>query len=469
MSILISAPIRTGKTLRTIKHIFDELNKGRQVYTNIVGIKIDGVISVASSIADPFDWRNLPNGSVLVWDEAHEHPAFSEQDLLKNYELANRFEYDDQIETILDDISLKPTEKKSKIDEVERKYKKDLERKKEEIRDIGRALLLHGHFGIEIYFITQRVTKLNTDVLASVTTHYVMRRKFGWDQAIIWEFGEAMTTWSKSTAQIALNKTVWRFPKHLYKFYISSENHQVKQSYPKEVIMYACIALAFIGFALFKGYQTGFFGIFGDKQQTVSTQEPVQNNQGEVEAVELPKDSKEALQLEKLQAESLGLTVEQLRDLKNPEKRNQEIAEQQAQYNATYKISYNPADPYASKVDAQYQATSLPKFSGCIKFNGKYTAYTEQGTKINDVNPSACKRLIDDGDRPYDYFKENNNAMVSQNYNPQTNQQVVEQNIQQIPMTREQLAKYQQYIDDTQKNQIDSHLQSRTVNGANAL
>ena len=57
MSILISAPIRTGKTLYTVKCIFDELNKGRQVYTNIVGIKIDGVISVSSSIDKPFDWR----------------------------------------------------------------------------------------------------------------------------------------------------------------------------------------------------------------------------------------------------------------------------------------------------------------------------------------------------------------------------------------------------------------------------
>ena len=80
MSILISAPIRTGKTLYTVKCIFDELNKGRQVYTNIVGIKIDGVISVSSSIDSPFDWRTLPKDSVLVWDEAHEHAAFSEQD-----------------------------------------------------------------------------------------------------------------------------------------------------------------------------------------------------------------------------------------------------------------------------------------------------------------------------------------------------------------------------------------------------
>lgn len=289
--------------------------------------------------------------------------------------------------------------------------------------------------------------------------------------AIIWEFGEAMTRWSKSTADVALNKTYWRYPKYLFKFYKSSENHQVRTSYPKEVVMYGLLALAMIGFGFYKGYQTGFFGVFGKKEQTVKSEDVQQPQNGAVlpEAKEIPKDSPEALELEKLQAESLGLTVEQLRDLKNPEKRNQQLADQQAQYNAIYQVSYNPADPYATKSTGEYQATSLPKFSGCIKFNGKYTAYTEQGTKITDVNPSACKRLIDDADRPYNYFKENNNAMATQNYNPQNNLQTDQQNIQQIPMTREQYAKYQQYLDDSQKNTVDSRLDARTVNGANSL
>lgn len=110
MSILISAPIRTGKTLYVIKCIFDELNKGRQVFTNIVGIKIDGVISVTSDIGDPFDWRNLPNGSVLVWDEAHEHPAFAERDLLKDYKLDDT-KYNQDVNDILK-LNITQSEKK---------------------------------------------------------------------------------------------------------------------------------------------------------------------------------------------------------------------------------------------------------------------------------------------------------------------------------------------------------------------
>lgn len=265
MSVLISAPIRTGKTLFSVKCIFDELNKGRMVYTNIVGIKIDGVISVASSPDKPFDWRDLPNGSVLIWDEAHEHPAFSADDLLKEYDI-DRDHYDDQIDRI-NTLDLSITEKKRRIDEVEKFYKKELLKRKEQIKDIGRGLLLHGHFGIEIYFITQRPAKLNADVLASVTTHYVMRRKFGMDASMIWEFGEAMTSWSKSTAEIALNRFLWRYPKHLYKFYVSSENHQVKKSFPAKYLGFAVVPLLLFGYGFSNATSTSFFGLFGDKEE----------------------------------------------------------------------------------------------------------------------------------------------------------------------------------------------------------
>lgn len=459
MSILISAPIRTGKTLLVIKYIFDELNKGRQVYTNIVGINIDGVISVASSIDEPFDWRNLPNGSVLVWDEAHEHPAYSEQDLLKTFRIDST-EYDQRIDEINADSSLSVTIKKQKVDEIQRAYKLALDRKKEEIKDIGRSLLLHGHFGIEIYFITQRVTKLNTDVLASVTSHFVMRRKFGMDAALIWEFGEAMTTWSKSTAEIALNKRLWRYPKHLYKFYKSSENHQVRKSFPMEIGFYACLIIALFGFGLHKAYQGGMFGLFRDTSETAT------KNQNQAQQPEKKPEPTQD-QIDEQNAKNMGVTLAQYRDLQNPEKRNQEIEQQQARYNVTYKISYNPSDPYATQATGEYQATTLPKFSGCIKFNGKYTAYTEQGTKIKDVNPSACKRLIDDGDRPYNYFKENNNAMVAQNNSPQNNQQAT----QQVSMTPQQYAKYEQYLQSqqVQNNNVDPRLNAKVTNGANDL
>ncbi|QNW99614.1 hypothetical protein IC797_08905 [Acinetobacter seifertii] len=264
MSILISAPIRTGKTLFAIECIFKELNKGRVVYTNIIDIKIPGVISVSSSVHQPFDWRDLPNGCVLVWDEAHEHPAFSEQDLLKDFTI-DESSYDERLLAVDARTDITPALKKKVMENIDRERKQAIIRKKEEIKDIGRGLLLHGHFGIEIYFITQRVTKLNTDVLASVTNHYVLRRKFGFDAATIWEFGEAMTTWSKSTAESALNKKYWRYPKHLYKFYKSSEHHAVKKTFPLKYAAIALIPILLLGNGFRQAYEKNFFGLFGKK------------------------------------------------------------------------------------------------------------------------------------------------------------------------------------------------------------
>ena len=266
MSILISAPIRTGKTLFVVQEIFKYLNQGRMVYTNIVGINIDGVISVSSSMYYPFDWRDLPNGCVLVWDEAHEHPAFSDKDLLKDFKIDTTYE-DEMIDRImaLSDISV--TERKHRIEKIEKQKKDRLNKRKQEIRDIGEYTLMSGHHGIEIILITQRPNKLNPDVLASVTTHFIMRRKFGMDAAIIWEFGEAMTAWSKSTAEIALNKRLWKYPKHLYGFYKSSESHQVRKSFPAKYLGFALIPLALFGYGFLNASETGFFGLLGDKKQ----------------------------------------------------------------------------------------------------------------------------------------------------------------------------------------------------------
>lgn len=229
MLYLISAPPRTGKTLKAIEIIFKHLNQGRIVHTNIIGIKIAGVINFNSEMNDPHDWRDLPNDSVVIYDEAHEHPAFADRNLIQDKQKLNK------------------------------------------IRDIGISLTLHGHFGFDIYMITQNPRLLSAEVLASVGTHYIMRRKFGYDMATIFEFAEAKTTFSKHTAGDALNKTFWRYPKHLYKFYKSSEVHNIKKTFP--IKYYAFLALPM--FLFYQGYssasETSFFGLFGDEKEQTTT------------------------------------------------------------------------------------------------------------------------------------------------------------------------------------------------------
>lgn len=403
MSILISAPIRTGKTLFAVKCIFDELNKGRQVFTNIVGMNIDGVRLVSSSIDKPFDWRDLPNGSVLVWDEAHEHPAFSDEDLLKDFKIDETY-FNEKIDSITSDSSLSITEKKMRVDKIQRLLKQTTAKRKEQIKDIGRGLLLHGHFGIEIYFLTQRVTKLNTDVLASVTTHYVMRRKFGMQASMIWEFGEAMTSWSKTTASIALRKWFWRYPKHLYKFYVSSENHQVKKTFSYELLIYAILIIALLAFAFSKASGTGFFGLFEKDKKTVQhTQQRVltDDNYTTEGIVKKNFSSEEVMKLSGIEAPASVVSpssapVVQLQEVKQ--------------------AAYDVSDPYDYSYEQQQVPVTTRIFSGCMKnANGKYVAYDQQGSVIHS-DKDLCKKLMIENERPFNpYSKSNSNSNSNEN------------------------------------------------------
>ena len=104
-------------------------------------------------------------------------------------------------------------------------------------------------------------------------------------------------------------------------------------------------------------------------------------------------------------------------------------------------FDYSPSDPFKT-LQVQYEVTAKPVFSGCTKFNGRYYAYTQQGTKL-DVDPSVCQRVIDDGDRPFNYFKNDQQLQannfhqqpVQANQQPQTIPQVDAQiKAEQIPL-----------------------------------
>ena len=68
-------------------------------------------------------------------------------------------------------------------------------------------------------------------------------------------------------------------------------------------------------------------------------------------------------------------------------------------------VSYNPNTPFndESFTDLTYEVTAKPVFAGCAKFNGEYIAYTQQGTRLK-VSQADCRRVINDGDRPFNYF-----------------------------------------------------------------
>jgi|GEM_PF-2476179 len=276
MLTLISATPGSGKTLKAVELIYECLNNGYVVYSNILGLKVLGVIQISSQE----DWRDLDHFRrqniemlktpiAVFYDEAHEHPAFAEKDLLKNYQI-DRSDYDLDIDIVNLDDSLTATQKKQRIDEINRKYKTALDIKKEQIREIGTALSMHRHFGFDIFLITQSPKKLAAHILADVGTHLHLRRVFKMKRATIYEFPEAHTTVSKAVRDDAINKTIWKFPKHLYGTYTSTEVDTHKQKIPLKYII--ILVLVFIGIPSYVARSLWYNPLFGHKEKPVMVQ-----------------------------------------------------------------------------------------------------------------------------------------------------------------------------------------------------
>ena len=70
MMTLITGVPGAGKTLRAVQLIRAAVNEGRPVYSDIDGLALDGVEPA------PDDWRDTPEGSLVVYDECqHRWPS----------------------------------------------------------------------------------------------------------------------------------------------------------------------------------------------------------------------------------------------------------------------------------------------------------------------------------------------------------------------------------------------------------
>ncbi|APX62751.1 zonular occludens toxin domain-containing protein [Acinetobacter schindleri] len=417
MAQLITAPVGTGKTLKCIELCFKYLNQGREVYTNIIGIKVSGVRVIESNNLHPFDWRDLPNGAVLIFDEAHEHPAFSERDLLRNHKI--QF-WEDELKRI-NTLDLPSTKRKELLTQTKEMYSKILKDEKEKILDIGISMSMHRHFDIELILVTQNPTKLNRDVLGNITIHKVMRRKFGFEAANIWTFGEAMTTWGKTVADGALVKEYWKFPKHLFNFYNSAESHNVEKYFPKKYYAFACIPLFIFYLGYSKASETGFFGLIPKAESAEVVQEDSSlETLPSAEVVELDDNDPTKLALDQENADMLGITLEQYRALKS--------GDVEKAISLPPK-SYNSSDPFDYSYMQAPPVTAHQVFSGC--FNN--VPYDTQGTIIHGAPKDLCSRLYK-GDRPFNPYKQvnTNYGMAVQNNPTQDYQSAPKQDIPQV-------------------------------------
>lgn len=481
MQYIIDAPPRTGKSQYMI-YLIDKFTKkypNRHIVTNIIGINYPGVISVNGTLHNPVDWRDFPNGTIFIYDEAHEHPAFSKDDLMKDlivdtreldgiiskisnaifdeqvlyyidqYFKFNKYDQDQIAEIkaiILKDKKLPLDFKKLIFEDINKRKKLMLVKKKEQILDIGRSLTLHGHFGFDIYLITQDIARLNPATIAASSKHLKLRRLFGWPMMFIYEYSEVQKYFTGTTRNNAISIRLFFYKPYLYKYYISSEDHNVPKSYPTMIILMlvAICGLFYWGFSKLKSANS--FGLFSDNSEVTAeanknnSEPPAPKPVNETKSVEPDCEDLNNNHLEKC----IAYNKKKIDEL------NKSVREANSYY-----VNYDPTKPYDTQISSNYEASAKPVFAGCVKFNGKYYAYTQQGTKL-EAPQSVCKRLIDDGERPFNYFANNNQNQInsSQQIQPPSSN------------TTEQYKPYKQPV-QMANNYVEPHLEPKHNNGAN--
>lgn len=329
----------------------------RQQYADINGLKVDHVLKT------PDDWRTTPDGSIVYYDEAQQHE----------------------------------------------RYRSGTQSNKDEI---VQKLQVHRHTGHDIWFITQSPRFLNAFVLDLVGEHYHLHRPYGAKLASVY-YWRSCRKQPQSTAsrELAENEFLFKYPKSLFNHYKSATSHSVKFKIPKKFFIISAVAIC-LGIFVWNM-------LFSDKTQKFINPESVKEESNQEKNQQGDKQQAASIAPDQLDQECRkGINVERpecVQWFDSKSKQNNSDSNIQ-------RVSYNPDTPFDQQEiqdSIQYDVTAMPVFSGCTKFNGKYYAYTQQGTKLN-VSSEDCRKLIENGDRPFNYFAKQqqqqfNSAQVQQN------------------------------------------------------
>ena len=179
MITLITGVPGAGKTLRAVQLISQEVDKGRKVYARIDGLQIDGVSEA------PTDWRDTPDGSLVVYDEA--------QQIFPAHGRGGRSD-----------------------------------------QEFVNALEVHRHTGHDLILVTQHPSLIHNNVRRLVGRHEHLARGFGHEWALLYR-AESVFNPDSASEKKRCQVTRWKYPRELYSVYHSANVHTVEKRIPLPV------------------------------------------------------------------------------------------------------------------------------------------------------------------------------------------------------------------------------------------
>lgn len=202
MITLITAVPGSGKSLRMIGMILEFQKEGRKVYANIAGINVPDVLP------SPDDWRETPEGSVVIYDEAQEiFPSNAKPGIVSDERLTS------------------------------------MER--------------HRHSGHDLIFATQSPTFVHHHIRKLVGCHVHLYRPNGMSGANIYTWNHACNDPNDRQEQERADHLIWKFPKEHYPLYKSSTVHTHKFRFPRKIAFafaFVAIGACWVAYSLRDGF-----------------------------------------------------------------------------------------------------------------------------------------------------------------------------------------------------------------------
>lgn len=199
---LVTGTPGAGKSLRLVQFIKDAVGK-RDVFVH----GIDGLQPFGWEECDPHKWQDLPDGSLVVVDEAWKvWPSR-------------------RAGTVPPDVA---------------------------------ALAEHRHRGFDFILATQHPTGLDSFLRNLVGEHEHLFRQFGSSVTRVFKWGECHTDVQSVGARGRSDGTIWKMPSALFPLYQSASLHTVKRKLPWKllaipVLLVGAIGMAVLAYASVKG------------------------------------------------------------------------------------------------------------------------------------------------------------------------------------------------------------------------
>lgn len=345
---LTSGSIGAGKSYINVKNADDEHKKGRykKIYSNIrAHAELTDYVTQL-----PDDWRECEEYSLIIIDEVQFNEKFS------------------------------------------RHFSS---RRDQEIVDV--TMIRHKH--CDLWLITPNTKLLNPDIRVLVNEHWVLEIN-GSKTAKAFKFHEAQTSVTKSSKQKAFDEETFQIKEPYQSMYKSTEDGEASGRAHHFNIKLAgfilgmiiiCAGIGFLAMYLINKSSSDAKKLDQNTQLAIDKNQNIGSKLDQVTVLNPEIDCRKGINVEKPEC------VEYFNNLTDS---NGSVGAAERDF------EYDPSKPFdheSIQQSVKYEVSAKPMFSGCMKQNGRYVGYTQQGTILHDVSQNDCAKLMS-GDRPFNYF-----------------------------------------------------------------